>query len=457
MHLSKRNNQILILLFAGVLMSALDISIVGPAIPAIENTMQLDGHNISWIFSIYLLFYLFGIPILSKLSDIQGRRSIYILSLILFAIGSGVVSISDDLRILLAGRAIQGFGASGIFPVAAATIADVYPVEKRGRALGMLGAVFGIAFIIGPILAGTILHYSSWNTIFLINLPFAFILIIFAIFVLPGKPQEEKPSFNGKGILMLVTVLFSFSFGLNNLDATRLAESFFSWTVLPFLLLVLIVLPLLIRHERTQKNPFISIELFASKQLRLVGIIAFGLGLFQSSIVFIPKLAVQLFEVSPSKASFMLIPLVLATAIVPPVSGRLLEVIGSRMIIFTGLVIAVVSLVLFSLLSGNIYLFYIASGCLGFGLAIRASLKYALLNETGAKERASALGMLMILIAVGELTGAALIGVIITGSKSIAAGFGYAFLLLTFLTAILVVLSLFLKKRKKELVKIISE
>jgi EmrB/QacA subfamily drug resistance transporter len=453
---SLKNNKVLILLFVGVLMSALDISVVGPAIPAIGKTIPLGGTDISWIFSVYLLFYLFGIPILSKLSDINGRRSIYIMSLFLFAIGSGLVSISDDLTFLLTGRAIQGFGASGIFPVAAATIGDVYPLEKRGRALGMLGGVFGIAFIIGPILAGTILHYSVWNTIFLINLPLALILIGFAFFWLPEKPQGEKSAFNLKGILMLVVVLSSFSLGLNNLDAKHPLESLFSWPALPFLLTVLIVLPLLIRHERTQTNPFISIGLFASKQLRLVGIIAFGLGLFQSSIVFIPKLAVQLFGVSPSKASFMLIPLVLATAIVPPVSGRLLEVIGSRMIIFTGLVIVVVSLVLFSFLSENSTIFYAASGCLGFGLAIRASLKFALLNETGPKERASALGMLMILIAVGELTGAALIGVIISGSASSSDGFGYAFLLLASTTAILVVLSFFLKKRKRELLKNLS-
>ncbi len=440
------------LLFAGVLISALDISVVGPAIPAIEKSMQISGSDISWIFSIYLLFYLFGIPILSKLSDIQGRRSIYILSLILFSIGSGVVSFSDDLTFLLAGRAIQGFGASGIFPVAAATIGDLYPIEKRGRALGLLGAVFGIAFMIGPILAGTILRYSHWNMIFLINIPLSLFLIIPAIFWLPGKLQAQSTAMNWKGILMLVVVLSSFSLGLNNLEPIHPLISLFSWRVLPFLLLVAIVLPILVRHEQTQNNPFISIDLFASKQLRLVGIIAFGLGVFQSSIVFIPKLAIQLFGVSPSKASFMLIPLVLATAIVPPLSGRLLEVLGSRIIVFTGLVMAVISLTLFSFLSENSYLFYVASGCLGFGLAIRASLKYVLLNETGSKERASALGMLMVLISVGELAGAALIGVIISASKG-TSGFGYVFILLTFLTFILLLLSLFLKKREKEFYK----
>jgi MFS family permease len=86
MNLSKKNNRILLLLFAGVLMGALDISIVGPAIPAIEKTMSLSGTDLSWIFSIYVLFYLFGIPILSKLSDMHGRRMIYIISLVIIGV-----------------------------------------------------------------------------------------------------------------------------------------------------------------------------------------------------------------------------------------------------------------------------------------------------------------------------------------------------------------------------------
>lgn len=448
---SKRNIKILILLFVGVLMSALDISLVGPALPAIEKTMNVHGRDLSWIFSIYLLFYLFGILLMAKLSDVHGRRLIYIASVAIFGFGAAVVSFSDNLPLLLTGRAIQGFGASGVFPVAAATIGDVFPIKNRGRALGILGAVFGIAFILGPIIAGTMLHFFNWNAIFLINLPLAVLLIFFAARLLPTKPAGEKPEINWVGIVLLVVVLSSFTLGMNNIDVTNPGASLRSWFVLPFLLIVLILTPVLFRMERMQKNPILSIDFFLSKQLRLAGFIAFGLGLFQASIVFLPKLAVELFHVSPSKASFMLLPLVLATAIIPPVSGHLLDKIGSRIVVLCGLVFAVISLFLFSLISNSMSLFYVAEAGLGIGLAIRASLKYIVLNEINSKERATSLGMLIIFISVGQLTGAALIGGIISGPTGESTGFGNAFLLLSATTAELAVLSFFLKKRKKEM------
>lgn len=445
----EKNSRILIVLFVGVLMGALDISLVGPAIPAIEKTIHVDGHAISWIFSIYLLFHLFGIPLMTKLSDVHGRRLIYIASVAIFGFGSLMVYFSHDITLLLIGRAVQGFGSSGIFPVASATIGDIYPVEKRGRALGILGAVYGVAFILGPIIAGTLLRFSTWNSIFLINLPIAIVVIVFALKLLPGKPQGEKPKINWVGIFLLVALLSGFTIGLNNLDVDQLGASFGSWSVFPFLLLAFILIPVLLIHERKKTDSFISVEFFKSNQLRLVALLSFGLGVFQSSIVFLPKLAVALFQVTASKASFMLLPLVLATAIAPPISGWLLDKIGSRIVVSSGLLFAVASLLLFSLLSNNIQLFYAAEAGLGIGLAIRASLKYIILNEIGAYNRATSLGMMLIIISVGQLTGAALIGIIISGSHGELKGFSLAFIFLSIVTAILVVLSFFLKRREK--------
>lgn len=147
------------LLLIGVLMAALDISIVGPAIPSIEKTLWVDEQLLSWIFSIYVLANLTGIPLMSKLSDVYGRRNIYILSVLLFGLGSIIVAISDTFWTLMVGRLIQGFGASGILPVASAVVGDIYPIEKRGRMLGLIGATFGIAFMLGPVIAGIFLKY----------------------------------------------------------------------------------------------------------------------------------------------------------------------------------------------------------------------------------------------------------------------------------------------------------
>ncbi|MBN1650053.1 MAG: MFS transporter [Bacteroidales bacterium] len=447
------NGSIVLLLFLGVLLGALDISVVGPAIPAIENSIQLNGQDISRIFTAYLLFHLFGIPLMSKLSDIHGRKMVYIASIAIFSIGSLLVAASNNLTLLLVGRAIQGFGSSGIFPVAAATIGDVMPFEKRGKALGLLGGVYGIAFIIGPIIAGTVLHFFSWQFLFLINLPISLVLIYYSYKLLPGKLPGKKAVINWKSLFLLIVGLGSFSLGLNNFNVDQIGISLISKSVLPFLLLVVIFTPLLIMNERKQENAFFNPDIFKSKQLRLTILIAFGLGIFQSSIVFLPKMAVLFFNVLPSKASFMLLPLVLSTAIIPPISGRLLDSIGSRIIIYTGLIIALISLFLLSIVTKNIILFYAAEAGLGIGISIRASLKYILINEMNLKDRAISLGMLLIFINIGQITGAALIGSIISGSMGEAIGFGHAFLFLSMITAGLALLAFFLKKRNIELVR----
>jgi len=171
---NNRNVQgIMPLLFVGVLMGALDISIVGPAIPSIEKSFHIDEQFLSWIFSIFVLFNLVGISLFARLSDIYGRRIIYVISILIFATGSIVVAMSNNYTVLLVGRSIQGFGASGIFPVASAVIGDLYPVEKRGRLLGLLGAVFGL-------ILGSVSDSKSFNYIFLTTVIALFVSLALA-------------------------------------------------------------------------------------------------------------------------------------------------------------------------------------------------------------------------------------------------------------------------------------
>lgn len=173
----KSRKRLLLVLFIGVLMGALDIAIVGPALPAIRDYFGVDDRASAWIFSVYVLCNLVGTPLMAKLSDIYGRRSIFVLDVLVFGLGSVIVALAPAFSFVLVGRAIQGLGAGGIFPVASAVIGDTFPAEKRGSALGLIGAVFGIAFIIGPILGGLLL-LAGWRWLFLINLPIAALQIL---------------------------------------------------------------------------------------------------------------------------------------------------------------------------------------------------------------------------------------------------------------------------------------
>jgi EmrB/QacA subfamily drug resistance transporter len=448
----KRNTNIIILLFTGVLMGALDISIVGPAIPSIEQTIRIEPRLLGWIFSVYVLFNLTGIPLFARLSDIFGRKNIYIVSLLIFALGSLVVSIAGSFPLLIVGRAIQGFGASGIFPVASAIVGDSFPAEKRGRILGLLGAVFGFAFIIGPIMAGTLLHYFDWNVLFLINLPIAIVLILASFKILPNTKVETPDHFDWKGIVGLGLMLGSFAYGISNIESESFASSIISSGVLPFLIASLLLLILTIYIERRAPAPIIKTSLFYNKEIRLVGIIAMATGVLQASFVFIPNYAVGLFNVTPSTASFMLLPVVLATAIGSPLFGRMIDSVGSKIVIIIGLCLAVAGFYLLHLVTGHKLLFYGSGALIGFGLSVLSgsSLRYIMLNETDKTDRAITQGMLTIFISLGQLTGAAFIGVIIANASGVD-GFRDVFLYEALLLLMVVLFAFRLKSRAEEL------
>ncbi len=448
-----RNGKILALLFTGVLMGALDISIVGPAIPAIEETIKVDHRSLSWIFSIYVLFNLVGVSLLSKLSDLYGRRNIYVFSVAVFAIGSLIVAMANDITLLLIGRAVQGFGASGIFPVASAVIGDIYPPEKRGRTLGMIGAVFGIAFIIGPVIAGVLLLWFKWNALFLINLPIAAVVIFYAWRMLPSKKSVVKPHFDWMGMVLIALLLSSFAYGINNIEASEGVKGILSLNVFPFLLITLITLPVFVILEKRSPSPVVKIELFDVKQIRIVGLVAFGTGIIQAVTIFVPEMAVNLFGVTTSQASFMLIPFVLAIAIGSPVAGRLIDKIGSRAIVMAGLMLAATGLLFFYFNSASKVNFYTAGIFMGLGSAMLqgSALRYIMLNEVQSSERALGQGIITLFTSTGQMTGATLIGIVVASMSSRVDGYSKSFLIIAVIALSVMIISYRLKSRSEEL------
>jgi EmrB/QacA subfamily drug resistance transporter len=448
-----RNGKILALLFTGVLMGALDISIVGPAIPAIEQTIKVDHHLLSWIFSIYVLFNLVGVSFLAKLSDLYGRRNIYIFSVAVFALGSIIVAMANDITLLLIGRAVQGFGASGIFPVASAVIGDIFPPEKRGRTLGMIGAVFGIAFIIGPVIAGVLMLWFKWNALFLINIPIAIVVIFYSWRMLPTKKSILKPHFDWIGMVLIAVLLASFAYGINNIEASEGLRGILSDHVYPFLMITLFTLPIFIYLEKHSPSPVVKIQLFDVKQIRIVGLVAFGTGIIQAVTIFVPEMAVNVFGVSTSQASFMLIPFVLAIAVGSPVAGRMIDRIGSRAIVMAGLFLAATGLLFFYYNSASRLNFYTAGIFMGLGSAMLqgSALRYIMLNEVISSERALGQGIITLFTSTGQMTGATLIGIILASMSTKLEGYSKSFLIIAIIALSVMVISYRLKSRSAEL------
>jgi EmrB/QacA subfamily drug resistance transporter len=447
------NNKIIAVLFVGVLMGALDISIVGPAIPSIEQTIKIDPSMISWIFTMYILFNLLGISLFAKLSDIYGRSRIYAICIAIFGAGSLVVALSDNYTLILVGRAIQGYGASGIFPVASAVIGDIFPPEKRGRMLGLIGAVFGLAFIMGPLIAGILLTFTEWHVLFLINIPIAVVLIYYALRILPRKKISEKTKIDWLGILTLGSALAFLTLGISRIDTRNYPGSFENWRIWCLFILSFSFFAINIYHELRTPEPILNLRYFKSRQIRNAGLLALGTGFFQAFFIFLPKLSVAAFHLTPAKASFMILPLVFASAIGSPLFGRLIDKLGTRKVIMSGLVFLTIGMIIGMTETTSKPMFFIAGILTGIAFSILSgpALRYILLNETLSTERASSQAIITIFISVGQIINATIIGGIIAGSSDPIKGYQTAFGYLSIVSVILFLVSLRLKNREEEL------
>jgi EmrB/QacA subfamily drug resistance transporter len=438
-------------------MGALDIAIVAPALPSIQKFFGVGDRILAWTFTVYVLFNLIGTPLMAKLSDRFGRRNIYVLDVILFALGSLVVSLSPSnlFAVLLAGRALQGLGAGGIFPVASAVIGDTFPPEKRGGALGLIGAVFGLAFLVGPILGGVILSITGWQWLFLINLPIAAVVIFMGLRLLPtNHPGTQRP-FDIAGMAILGFMLASLAYGLNQIDTQNFFGSLISSNVLPFLLVGIVLLFVFPRVERKASDPILNLSLFKSRQTVIASILSAGAGLGESGMVFIPALAVGAMPaiINEHNASYLLMPVVLAMAVGSPLVGRLLDKFGSKVMVFGGTFLLAVGMMMLSSSLTSMLWGFIASGVvIGLGLSslLGAPMRYIMLNEASAEERTSAQGVITLFTSIGQMASSAIVGAVAASMGGGVTGYGSAYMVIGVIAAVMVILTLGLKNQQQE-------
>jgi EmrB/QacA subfamily drug resistance transporter len=436
-------------------MGALDIAIIGPALPSIRSDFAVGERALAWMFSIYVLFQLVSTPLMAKLSDQFGRRAIYILDIALFALGSLIVAVSQSFELVLVGRAVQGFGAGGIFPVASAVIGDTFPPEKRGSALGLIGAVFGLAFLIGPLLGVAILAFASWHWLFFINLPLALVIVAMSLRLIPSSRRPSRGAFDWTGMAVLTTLLAALAYGINQIDTAAFLSSLASLQVWPFLLAAAALLFVFQRAETRAANPLVSPAVFDRRQLKLAYLLSAGAGFAEASLVFMPLLGgLTLAGITPKNASWLLMPVVLAMAFGSPTAGRLLDKFGSKVVILIGTMVTVIGLFLLSLVTGSLPAFIAAGLLIGLGLSalLGAPLRYITLNETRPAERSTAQGVVTLFSSIGQLIGAVLVGAVAASGAGAnpAAGYVSAFLVVAAVSAVLVLASLALKDRAGE-------
>jgi len=273
--------------------------------------------------------------------------------------------------------------------------------------------------------------------------------------LLPSKRLQAGVSFDWAGMLVLATLLAALAYGINQIDTGHFFTSLVSLQVLPFLLAFALLLVLFIFVERKQESPILRLDLFKTRQLALAYALSTGAGFGEAGLVFMPALALAALGylgVTKSSASFLLMPVVVAMGIGSPMIGRLLDEMGSRLVILTGTVILAVGMFLLGNFAANMAMFIISGLLIGLGLValLGAPLRYIMLNEVSAADRSSAQGVMTLFTSVGQLMGASVVGAVAASGGGGAAGFSSAYLVTGGIAVVLALIAFNLKSRAAE-------
>ena len=444
---TKTRNLILILFLIGVFMGSLDTGIIGPVLPSIEQSFNLTSRESSWIFTLFVITFMIGSPVMAKFSDFYGRKKIFILDVLLFGIGSCLIAFSFNIESIFLGRIIQGFGCGGLFPVAGAFVGDAFPLEERGKALGILGSVFGISAIGGPLVGAALIPFG-WNWCF----PISIFLIIFAWHILPDATNKRKLKIDYLGIIILSLLSVFLAYGLNQIDSSNFTNSLLSVNVAPFLIMFIILIPIFLKVEKRAQESIVPIHMLKNKEITIACIETLCYGIIYSSVIFIPSLVILSMGLNDQLASLMLIPILGANAVAAPILGKILDSAGSRKIMAVGTFILAIGLIVIAAYPNNFILFIIAGCIVGVGMVtiIGAPLRYIVLSEARPTERGAGQAIVNMLSSAGQLIGGALIGGVIASFSGIL-GYKISLILAAVVAFIAFLFTLKLKNRDEQI------
>ena len=310
--LSKRAKQgIVLAIMLALFLGALDQTIVGTALPQIIT--ELNGANLyTWVVTIYLLASTVTVPIYGKLSDMYGRKPLLLIGVGLFLVGSALAGLSQNIEQLIIFRGIQGLGAGALFPIALATIGDLYSAKERGRYQGLFGAVFGLSSLVGPALGGWLTDTFSWHLIFYVNLPIGLLSIAIILLELPTIKGRPNQKIDFLGAIVFAAGIIPVLIGLTNVQSNAFATP----EVAGLIAAGLAILCLFLFIETKADEPIIPLELFKNRTFAAAAAASFfaSFGFF-AAIIFLPRYFQTVLGETATNSGYATLPLLLGVII----------------------------------------------------------------------------------------------------------------------------------------------
>lgn len=415
MNAQPNRKQITIALFAATFLAAIEGTIVSTAMPSI--TGELHGiRQYSWIISIYLLATVITTPIYGKLSDLYGRKTMFIIGAVIFLAGSMLSGVAQSMNQLIWFRALQGLGAGALTTIPYTIIGDLYPYEMRAKVQGWMSSVWGIAGISGPLLGGLLVDYVSWRAIFYMNFPFGVLSIYLLSVALKESLDKKKRHIDYIGITLFTIGMYSFMYGMELLrDKT---ENGVSTVVIGSLFAAAAVfLAAFIAASRRSPEPIIPFQLFKSRIITVANLASFLVCVINVVIIFYLPLWIQgVYNKPATYSGLVMIPLSIAWPLGSIVAGNWIAKLGVRTISLAGACLLLVSGVGFTLMDAQtpfaLFIVYTFLSGLSFGLTL-TSITVTVSSAVGWELRGSSVASNNFIRTLGQTIGITVFGMLL--------------------------------------------
>lgn len=381
----------LIIFAVGVFMAALDNGIITSSLTTLNASFGVSPNWGAWTITLYTLGLAISVPIAGKLSDRYGRKKLFMIEVALFGLGSLLVALSPNFTLFLAARIIQALGGGGIFIIASSYVLSTFPKEKQGGALGMLGAMNGVAAVLGPNVGSLLLQLTgNWHWLFLINVPIAILLLLLGYKFIHEEQELSTAKMDWIGVSFLSLGVLGVMFSFTNLEGVSILSSMGEPGFYGYLAGGLIMLILFYYWEKRMElhgaSPVISTRMLRVPAFLWTLLIAFFSGAILASVIFIPGFVEQYLGVSSTASGYWFTPLALAAGAGSVLGGMYVDRKGPIWTLTVAGLISAFGFLLFALWVDSLWEMVISSLFVGLGFSVMLGAPVNVLITEDAKD-----------------------------------------------------------------------